>query len=131
MPGAIFTEGRRSSKTFNSIEHEAEIPAVLVTNTVTEYKAGFNVASVSLPIERMALFDEEKEDDTIRPSLHPNRKRVKMTLLCDNGKITSAIAFKGEKEIVVDVGKATGDLKEAMLDLYYRSRTMKEEICND
>jgi hypothetical protein len=77
------------------------------------------------------LEDEEKEDDTIRPSLHPNRKRVKMTLLCDNGKITSAIAFKGEKEIVVDVGNATGDLKEAILDLYYKSRTMKEEICND
>jgi len=70
-------------------------------------------------------------DEDVPPSLHSQKRRVKLTILCDNGKLYSALSFKGEKEITIDEGNAKGDLREAMLDLFYKSRMLKKDVLHD
>lgn len=53
------------------------------------------------------------------PSLHPERKRVELLCLVSrDGQIASALSMSGKTELVIDEGKATGSLAEAVAGIF-------------
>lgn len=75
--------------------------------------------------------DGELEENSLPPSQHPERKRVRLTVFYADGKINTALTFKGDKEPDLHMGNGDGDLKEAIFDLYNRSRQYTKRILND
>ncbi len=75
--------------------------------------------------------DGELEENSLPPSEHPERKRVRLCVLYADGKINTALTFEGDKEPDLQMGNGSGDLKEAIFDLYNRSRQYTKRILND
>lgn len=71
------------------------------------------------------------EKDEIRPSEHEERKRIRIMAFYQDGKISAALHFEGEDEVIYEEGNTSGDLKEAIFDLYVHSRILKQDVLND
>jgi len=62
------------------------------------------------------------EDEDCRPSLHPERRRVRLVITADRDSVVSVLRFEDEAgEPVVDEGQATGSLADALRDLMVRA----------
>jgi hypothetical protein len=68
----------------------------------------------------VAPLNEDGEVD-VRPSEHPERRRVAVITLATAQGLGSALAFPDETEIVTDEGQAEGALAEALLSCWQRS----------
>ena len=71
------------------------------------------------------------EKDEIRPSEHEDKKRIRIMAYYENGKISAALHFEGDDEVIYEEGNTSGDLKEAIFDLYVHSRILKQDVLND
>lgn len=62
------------------------------------------------------------DDDDFRPSLHPERRRVRLVITADRNSVVSVLRFEDEADDpVVDEGTATGSLADALRDLMVRA----------
>ena len=79
---------------------------------------GFGVLTTgwAAPIQK----DETgEEDNTVPPSQHPERTRVRLFVYCDSqGNVSSSVRFKDERELQYDENQARGSLKDSMLRLF-------------
>ena len=71
------------------------------------------------------------EKDDIKPSEHEKRKRIRIMCYYEDGKISAALHFQGDDEVIYEEGNTSGDLKEAIFDLYVHSRILKQDVLND
>lgn len=63
--------------------------------------------------------DQDKMNDQVAPSQHPERRRVQLVLVTSRkGKQASAMRFDNDTELVTDDGNARGSLAEAFADLF-------------
>jgi len=66
-------------------------------------------------------------DDTVAPSKHPERVRVRLFSYCDNeGEVHSSIRFGDGRETVYDENQARGSMRDAMADLHQASVAFKK-----
>jgi len=68
----------------------------------------------------------ETDDDEIAPSIHPARRRVRLScFLCDDG-VASVLRFSDTpNEIITDEGKARGSLADALNTLRKKAKRQK------
>ena len=61
----------------------------------------------------------QQDDDEVRPSEHPERRRVRLSIYANRlGEVASIIRFEDDpNEIVTDEGSATGSLADAISQL--------------
>ena len=61
----------------------------------------------------------KQDDDEVRPSEHPERRRVRLSIYANRlGEVASIIRFEDDpNEIVTDEGSATGSLADAISQL--------------
>ena len=62
---------------------------------------------------------EKDDEDDVRPSEHPERRRVRLSIYANRlGEVASIIRFEDDpSEIVTDEGSATGSLADAISQL--------------
>ena len=62
---------------------------------------------------------KDTDDDEVRPSEHPERRRVRLSIYANRlGEVASIIRFEDDpNEIVTDEGSATGSLADAISQL--------------
>jgi hypothetical protein len=84
----------------------------------------FDVAVVltcgwAAPIARQDHDDQDASDDTVPPSQHPQRRRVRLVVVvCDDG-VASVLRFADTPDdIVTDAGSARGSLADAVNNLW-------------
>jgi hypothetical protein len=71
------------------------------------------------PIARQDHDDQDASDDTVPPSQHPQRRRVRLVVVvCDDG-VASVLRFADTPDdIVTDAGSARGSLADAVNNLW-------------
>ena len=71
------------------------------------------------PIARQDHDDQDASDDTVPPSQHPQRRRVRLVVVvCDDG-VASVLRFADTPDdIVTDAGSARGSLADAVDNLW-------------
>ena len=57
-----------------------------------------------------------KDQETKRPSEHPDRRRVRLMLVANKSEVFSVLRFEDNPdEVITDDGKATGSLADALI----------------
>jgi hypothetical protein len=65
--------------------------------------------------------DTDDNDDDVRPSEHPKRRRVRLTLVADRAGISSVLRFEDTPdEPIFDSGQAYGSLADAVQQAVWR-----------
>lgn len=65
--------------------------------------------------------DTDDSDDDVRPSEHPKRRRVRLTLVADRAGISSVLRFEDTPdEPIFDSGQAYGSLADAVQQAVWR-----------
>lgn len=65
--------------------------------------------------------DTDDDDDDVRPSEHPKRRRVRLILIADRAGISSVLRFEDTPdEPIFDSGKAYGSLADAVQQAVWR-----------
>jgi len=54
------------------------------------------------------------EDDGVAPSQHPERRRVRLTIIANTDGVASVLRFQDDDEVIVDNGNAHGSLAQAV-----------------
>lgn len=63
--------------------------------------------------------DDDENGDEVAPSRHPQRRRVRLTVIANRESVASVIRFQDDDEnTVTDDGKARGSLADAVGDLF-------------
>jgi hypothetical protein len=60
------------------------------------------------------LAKSTEELDALPPSEHPQKRRVRLAILANREGIMSVIRFQDDDETILDAGKATGSLADAI-----------------
>ncbi len=69
--------------------------------------------------------DGHDEDNALRPSEHPLKRRVRLFTMLHGTDFLSSIRFEDDPEVIYDEDKSSGDLKDAMLNFFMMSRLYK------
>jgi len=70
---------------------------------------------------------ENGDDNSIAPSKHPERVRVRLFSYCDSeGAVHSSVRFGDGRETVYDENQAKGSMRQAMADLHKASVAFKK-----
>ena len=69
--------------------------------------------------------DGKDEENSLRPSEHPEKRRVRLFTMLHGDDFLSAIRFQDDPEVIYDQDKSSGDLKDAMLNFFMLSRLYK------
>ena len=71
--------------------------------------------------------DGSEYDDSIRPSQHENRRRVRLFTMYYDGDVLSSIRFSDDNDnpIYDSAGDASGSLQDAIVNMYEYSRIFK------
>jgi hypothetical protein len=65
--------------------------------------------------------DTDDDDDDVKPSEHPKRRRVRLTLVADRAGISSVLRFEDTPdEPIFDSGQAYGSLADAVQQAVWR-----------
>jgi len=65
--------------------------------------------------------DTDDDDDDVKPSEHPKRRRVRLTLVADRAGISSVLRFEDTpNEPIFDNGQAYGSLADAVQQAVWR-----------
>ncbi len=83
-------------------------------------KFGIVTCGWASPIE-----DDDTEDNSLRPSEHPKKRRVRLFTMLHGQDFLSAIRFQDDPEVIYDDDKSRGDLKDAMINFFMLSRLYK------
>jgi hypothetical protein len=65
---------------------------------------------------------ENKEEEEVAPSEHPERRRVMLSVIAGDEGMVSTLRFADSDEVMVDEGEAQGSLAEAIHELWKGSR---------
>ena len=69
--------------------------------------------------------DGNDEENSLRPSEHPEKRRVRLFTMLHETDFLSSIRFEDDPEVIYDEDKSSGDLKDAMLNFFMLSRLYK------
>ena len=68
------------------------------------------------------IANDDDDDNQVAPSLHPERRRVRLVVLASRSSVSSVLRFSDTPdETVTDEGKAKGSLADAILNLMAES----------
>ena len=65
--------------------------------------------------------DNKHADESLKPSEHPQRRRMKLCIVADPYNVGSLLRFSDNEEFIYDDGKAKGALADAVKNLFARS----------
>ena len=65
--------------------------------------------------------DNKHADEELKPSEHPQRRRVKLCIVADPYNVGSLLRFSDDEEFIYDDGQAKGALADAVKNLFARS----------
>ena len=67
------------------------------------------------------ISDNKHADESLKPSEHPLRRRVKLCIVADPYNVGSLLRFSDDEEFIYDDGKAKGALADAVKNLFARA----------
>lgn len=102
------------------IHEDSDIYDLLESDEVEEQLSETSLAVLVVTTGWASPRSKDKDDeDDVRPSEHPERRRVRLSIYANRlGEVASIIRFEDDpNEIVTDEGSATGSLADAISSL--------------
>ena len=117
MYGVVFDENDQI--TFNKISENGDVYEMLNPFNVVWKMKGYDFFTIVTCGWAAPIKDDISEDEQVAPSLHPEKRRVMLTVnATTDSKIGSIITFQDDPDNqVFDYGDARGSLAEAVLEL--------------
>jgi len=88
-----------------------------IESAIQLYQQGFDSFAV-VTCGWAAPISGDDDVDSIRPSEHEGRKRVRVMVMCHKGKLGSTLRFTGDETVTYDEGNALGSLADAVEGLH-------------